>query len=337
MPFMSDLNESAVSDALALEALTWLNRLLSGAVTEDEAGRFQVWRGQSPAHQAAFAEALSLQRSVRAAVRARDAGHLRPPPAAGGRLRATRGRFDPARRALLVGGSAAAATAAGYAIYVRSDLLTDGLGAMTSDYRTAVGERGAVSLARGVALELNTRTRISLLKTAGPAGGVEVQAGEAMVSADRPGEAPFLVRAAQGRILVGQGQVNVRHEGGQVCVTCLGGAVEIQHRGRGMRLTPGGQVRYGQDGLGATQAVDTLVTSAWRKGLLIFRDTPLQSVVDELNRYRPGKIFLVGEALARRPVYGVFRTSQIQAAIEQIRDLTGARIVDLPGGAVLLR
>ncbi|MDG2527263.1 FecR family protein [Caulobacter endophyticus] len=332
---MSDLNESAVSDALALEALTWLNRLLSGAVTEDEAERFQVWRGQSPAHEAAFADAVSLQRRVRAAVRARDAGVLRPPSAVRGR--AMRGRFDPGRRAMLVGGSAAAATAAGYAVYVRSDVFTDGLGLMTSDYRTAVGERDAASPARGVSLELNTKTRVSLLKAAGTAEGIEVQAGEAMISADRRGEVPFLVRAAQGRILVSQGQVNVRHDGAEVCVTCLGGEAELQHRGGGVRLTTGGQVRYGQNGLGATVAVDTLVTSAWRRGLLIFRDTPLQSVVDELNRYRPGKILLVGDALARRPVYGVFRTSQIQAAIEQIRDLTGARLVDLPGGVVLLR
>lgn len=330
---MSDPNESAVSDVLAPEALTWLNRLLSGAVTRDDASAFQHWREQSPAHQAAFAEAVRFQRMVRRAVLVRDsASMLQVLPGQGG-ARRSRGRFDPGRRAVLVGGGAAAAAAASYAIFVRSDILVDGLGALTSDYRTGVGERRSAALPSGVSLELNTRTRISMLKTT----GIEIQAGEAMVSADRPDGARFLVSAAQGRILVSQGQVNVRHDGGDVCVTCLGGTAEVEQHGRRASLGPGDQLRYGDAGLGPTEPVDTLVTSAWRKGLLIFRDTPLQTVVDELNRYRPGKIFLVGEALARRPVYGVFRTSQIQNAITQIRDLTGARLVDLPGGVALLR
>lgn len=326
---MSDPTESAVSDAPAPEALAWLNRLLSGAVTREDASAFKQWRGQSPAHEAAFAEAVRLQRMVRRAVQVRDAGAPRPG------ARRSRGRTDPRRRAFLLGGGAAAAVAASYAIVVRSDLLTDGLAALTSDYSTGVGERRAAAVTPGVSLELNTRTSVALLK-AGDRSGIELKAGEAVVSADRP-DGAFVVAAAEGRTTLSQGQVNVRGDGGSVCVTCLAGEAQVEYGGRLARLTAGDQVRYGDLGLGATETVDTAVTSAWRKGLLIFRDTPLQSVVDELNRYRPGKIFLVGEALARRPVYGVFRTSQIQDAIDQIRDLTGARLVNLPGGAVLLR
>jgi transmembrane sensor len=334
MPLMSDPTESTVSDAPAPEALAWLNRLLSGAVTPEEARAFTLWRGQSPAHEAAFADAVRLQRMVRKAVQVRDADmavQSHPQP---GRRR-VRERVDPRRRAFLLGGGAAAA-AASYAIAVRSDLLTDGLAAVTSDYSTGVGERRTAAVTAGVALELNTRTSIALLER-GDRPGVELKTGEAMVSADRPGEAVFVVAAAKGRTILSQGQVNIRDDDGRICVTCLAGEARVEHGGRHARLKTGDQVRYDDRGLRAPEAVDTAVTSAWRKGLLIFRDTPLQSVVDELNRYRPGKIFLIGEALARRPVYGVFRTNQIQDAIGQIRDLTGARLIDLPGGAVLLR
>jgi transmembrane sensor len=165
---------------------------------------------------------------------------------------------------------------------------------------------------------------------------VELKAGEAMVSSERPSNA-FAVVAAEGRTILRRGQVNVRNQAGEVCVTCLAGEAEVQQGDARVSLRAGQQVRYGGQRLHAAEAVDTTVTSAWRKGLLIFRDTPLQRVVDELNRYRAGKIFLVGDDLARRPVYGVFRTDQIQGAIGQIRDLTGARLVDLPGGVVLLR
>ena len=42
------------------------------------------------------------------------------------------------------------------------------------------------------------------------------------------------------------------------------------------------------------------------------------------------------EALARRPVYGVFQTRRIGHAVEQIQSLTGARASHLPGGVVVL-
>jgi transmembrane sensor len=336
MPLMSDPTESAVSGAPAPEALAWLNRLLSGTVTPEDANAFKLWRGQSPAHEAAFADAVRLRRMVRRAVQVRDAEAAMQAGSPRPGARRVRDRVDPRRRAFLLGSGAAAAVAASYALVVRSDLLTDGLAALTSDYSTGVGERRSAAVTTGVSLELNTRTRVALLKAGGPSG-IELKAGEALVSADRPGESAFVVAAAKGRTTLSQGQVNVRGDGEGVCVTCLAGEARVEYGGRRAWLTAGDQVRYGDRGLGATEAVDTTVTSAWRKGLLIFRDTPLQSVVDELNRYRPGKIFLVGEALARRPVYGVFRTSQIGAAIDQIRDLTGARLVDLPGGVVLLR
>nr|WP_281360068.1 DUF4880 domain-containing protein [Caulobacter soli] len=331
---MSDPTHDAEADRPTSQALAWLNRLLSGAMTTDEADAFKLWRGQSPAHEAAFADVVRLRRMVRRAVQVRDAAPAVPPRAGARRDRgAARGRVDPGRRALLIGGGAAAATAASYMVVVRSDLLTGGLAALTSDYSTGVGERRTAAVTPGVTMELNTRTSVAWL---GRRSGVELKTGEALISSDRASD-PFVVAAADGRTLVRRGQVNIRNQAGEVCVTCLAGEAEVQRGEARVLLAAGEQVRYADHQLRATEAVDTAVTSAWQKGLLIFRDTPLQNVVDELNRYRTGKIFLVGDSLARRPVYGVFRIDQIQGAIEQIRDLTGARLVDLPGGVVLLR
>ncbi len=338
MPLMSDPSQNAVSDQPTSEALAWLNRLLSGTMTPEDADAFKLWRAASPTHEAAFADAVRLRRMVQRSLHVRDAEKAipvaTPRPSARRDRGEARGRFDPRRRALLAGGAAAAA-AASYMLVVRSDLLAGGLAALTSDYSTNIGERRTAAVTSGVVMELNTRTSVALLG-AGQRTGVEIKAGEALISSDRPSD-PFAVVASDGRTILRSGQVNIRNQDGEVCVTCLAGAAEVQRGDARASLTAGQQVRYDGQRLHAIEAVDTAVTSAWRKGLLIFRDTPLQSVVDELNRYRAGKIFLVGDDLARRPVYGVFRTDQIQSAIEQIRDLTGARLVDLPGGVVLLR
>uniref|UniRef100_B0T7P3 Anti-FecI sigma factor, FecR n=1 Tax=Caulobacter sp. (strain K31) TaxID=366602 RepID=B0T7P3_CAUSK len=326
---MSAPIDDAASEALAPEALTWVNRLLSGAVTPGEAGEFVLWRTRSPAHEHAFADALSMQRAVRRTVQAREQLAAEHPTVT--RLSAV----DPRRRAFLTGGIAAAAAAASYVIVVRSDLVSDGLAALTSNYHTGVGERRTARLADGVSLDLNTRTRIALIgSTARPA--IELQSGEAAISAQRTGGA-FAIQAGEGRTILNQGQVNVRNDDGTVCVTCLAGVAVVEHPGGSVRLNAGGQVRYDGRRLGKAEPVDTALASAWRKGLLIFRDAPLQGVVDELNRYWPGKIFLVGAALAKRPVYGVFHIDQIQEAVDQIRDLTGAKLTPLPGGVMLLR
>jgi transmembrane sensor len=83
-------------------------------------------------------------------------------------------------------------------------------------------------------------------------------------------------------------------------------------------------------------SVDAQVAAAWRKGLLIFRDTPLADAVEAVNRYRSGKIILTNEALASRPVNGLFHTDQIDNAVDQFQQLLHVDVTHLPGGVVLL-
>jgi transmembrane sensor len=164
--------------------------------------------------------------------------------------------------------------------------------------------------------------------------GVELVSGEAAVTV-RPGSA-FTVAAGAGRILVADGSADVRNDAGRICVTCLRGVTEVIHPLGRLKLEAGGQATYAGGRLDAPERVDLVVASAWRRGLLIFRDAPLQQVVDELNRYRNGRIVLVDPALAKRPVYGVFQIRQIATAVHQVQALTGAKATILPGGLVLL-
>ena len=46
----------------------------------------------------------------------------------------------------------------------------------------------------------------------------------------------------------------------------------------------------------------------WREGVLVFRDMPLSEAVAEINRYRPGRIMVLDDALAARRVSGVSRS-----------------------------
>jgi transmembrane sensor len=58
-------------------------------------------------------------------------------------------------------------------------------------------------------------------------------------------------------------------------------------------------------------------------------------VVDEVNRYRPGRIILANDALGDRLVSGVFHLERIDGVIDQIKQL-GASVTVLPGHVILV-
>ena len=328
---MSQFNEATASDeALERESLAWVNHLLSGAVTEEDARALKAWRAQSPVHERAFTEAVRFQRAVRDAVRME-----RREPAAVVALRSRAGRRSvDVRRRAVIGGSIAASVA-GYLLVRPPGDLWPSLASLMSDYRTGTGERRSLSPAPGVTLELNTQTDVNL-RSGGREPGVELVSGEAEAAVARAPSSPFAITARAGRSLIARGRINVRNDGDSVCVTCIEGQAVIHHGGAEATLIAGRQVVYTDQLLGAPTEANLAAVTGWRRGLLLFRDEPLQHVIDELNRYRPGRIVLMDPALARRPVYGVFQLDHIDGAVAQVQKLTGAKATALPGGLLVL-
>jgi transmembrane sensor len=81
---------------------------------------------------------------------------------------------------------------------------------------------------------------------------------------------------------------------------------------------------------------DLELVTAWQDGALIFRMTPLASVVEEVNRYRPGRVVLIDRRLAELPVSGRFRIDHIDEIIVRLGQSLGLTSRSLPGGIVLL-
>src|SRR5262249_25150964 len=121
-----------------------------------------------------------------------------------------------------------------------------------------------------------------------------------------------------------------------VRVTCLSGEVRVERAGE-VAVVPGGQrLRYDARTVAPLEAVDTEIASAWQRGLLIFRFTPLSDVVEEVNRYRPGRIIVTSTVLGRTPVSGRFRIDNLEEILTRIEQAFGAKVRTLPGGLVLL-
>lgn len=317
-------------DALLDEALDWIVQLKTGEPTRGDIEALQRWRQQSVAHEEAFKKAARVYRHAGIAAR-----ELACQPVAVNATRAPRRSPSEvvARRAFL-GGAIAAATA-GYLV-VRPPLgLWPSLEELSADYRTAKGEQRKIAVSAGVSLQLNTQTSIAL-RDVQDETRIELISGEASVATTLSSSKPFVMLAANGRISAVEADFNARCLDGVVSVTCLNGAVHVGHGGNAVRLQKAEQVSYSSHGIEASVAVDPAQVAAWQDGLLIFRDRPLADVVDEVNRYRPGKIVITNADLKRRVVNGTFQISKLENFVPQVQQLFGAQARSLLGGVVLL-
>lgn len=286
------------------EARDWLVLLTSGQATVADAKALRQWCAQSPEHAQAFEQAKRLwQQLTPALIEAQPPRHF-------------------GRRAFL--GGALAASAALVMVHIS---VPGGFAGLSADYHTAVGEQRRVDLREGISLELNTQTRISRREQ-----GIELLEGEVEVQVAQP----LTVQAGAGWLSASQARFNVRNTDHSVCVTCIEGWLAVEVQGRSVRLDSGRQLTYDAAGLGPVVTVDTEAVIAWREQVLVFNNATLDTVIDEINRYRPGMLVLLNRELGKRRVQARFSLEQLPGVALLIRDAYGAKCTELPGGVVLL-
>jgi len=309
--------------AIEAEARAWARHLATGRPTTVDAQAFLQWRAQSPAHTLAWAEASRDWRNVGQiahAFRVRQA-HPETAPVS-------------SQRRWFLGAAASAVATLGVAAVAAPPLgLWPSWSELDADYRTAIGEQRDILLDGQVRLLLNTRTSVALRPEAGMTR-IELIAGEAAVQ--NPRRDPMEIVAGEGRIRLEAGEVEVRWlAGGKVRVFCTEGRAELRHPAQRLALQARDEVSYGSARVGAPSQVAVNGESAWRHGVVVFDDMALPDAVDEINRYRPGRVVLLGDRLAQQHISGRFRIGALDQAIAQIQQLYGADIRTLGNMVVL--
>lgn len=323
-------------DQAEREAVDWLQKLTSGEMTPQDIAALESWRARSPLHEAAFVETKRLWRT------AGIAGHALFDPDENfvARLDAVgRHRRTMTRRAVL-GGSIAALGALVYGVVNPPFGLWSSLSELTADYRTGTGEQRHVTFAGEVTIGLNTQTSLAVRPAEAGEDRVELITGEASFATRPRAARSLVVLAADGRTIAEAGRFDIRYTGSgersPVSVTCFEGVVRIERGTDVADLRPGQRVRYDMAGLSQVASVDPQLASAWQRGVVEFRGTPLVEVLEEINRYRPGRIILMNAALGQKQLSGRFRIDHMNEALLGLERAFSPKLQRLPGGIVLL-
>lgn len=300
---------SRVDATLSDEAIERLVQLHSGSADAAERMDFLRWRAQSPEHERAAREAEAVWGAL---PETRSAERYRR------RTRRT-------RRLLAL---AAAACVAAIAVTIA---LPEPLAGLYSDYATRTGERRMIELADGSRVWLNSDSALSVDFSAA-ARNLHLHSGEALFEVAKDPARPFVVQAKGGAVRAVGTRFDVDSRGPQVRVEVSEGVVQVDSAGsQPVRLSAGERLSYGERvAPEPAQPLDLSSASAWQRGKLIFNQRPLGEVLDELERYLPGRIVLTDRALRQHKVSGVFDLDDPGALLKTLERLQPVKVTHLP-------
>lgn len=307
---------------LEAQARAWIVRLRSGAATEQDLMRLAGWRAASPAAEAAFDRARGLWAMMGPALEAEGQS----------RVVAFRRPMLSRRGLLGAGATAIAAGAAGVAFLgTRPDSAPVPGETFVA---TAKGERRRFAVADGATADLNTGSRARLWQ-ARDVHGLDLLRGEVVVSV---ADAPRRVVARVGHTAAStrRGEFLLRREGEAASILCLQGQVFAVWGEEHFTLEPRDLLLVDPAGARRSGQHDLAEAASWRGGQLVYEDRALADVVEELNRYRNGRIVVRGDALGRRRVSGVVQLDRIDGALTNFARSLDVGITRLPGGVVIL-
>ncbi|STR27478.1 fec operon regulator FecR [Janthinobacterium lividum] len=189
--------------------------------------------------------------------------------------------------------------------------------AWTASMRTAPGQRRHVTLADGGRMEMNTDSALDVAYGA-THRRIRLHHGEIMITTASDAR-PFLVDTPHGVIRALGTRFGVRCDAQGSTVSVYEHAVEVRCAARPdavRRLEAGQQRRFSASGSEDVLAMPAHQDS-WLRGMLVAADWPLQQLVQELARYRRGRL-ACDAGVARRPVTGTYRLDDIDAVLESL-------------------
>lgn len=298
-------------------AANWYATLRSEAAGAADRQAWQDWLDQSEAHARAWSYIETVSQRFDPL---RSGGHQ----AAQAGVNAAR-RGSVGRRQVLVG--LAGACGLGLAGWMgwRHTGLPDMLMGWGADYRTATGEQRDITLADGTRVWLNTDTALRVEYRA-DARRLKLASGEILIQTahDTHGR-PFYVDTRYGRLQALGTRFSVYHDNRRTRLDVFESTVEIHNSaGSVQRVAAGARAEFTADGISPILPAER-AREAWRRGVVVADNIPLQALIDELARYRRGHIGIAPQ-VAKLSVMGVYPAHDTDRALAMLETTLPIRI-----------
>ncbi len=283
--------QAPISRDVARQAAHWLVLMHEQPLSPAQQQACARWRAADPEHERAWQRVQHVQQQL---------GGL-PPSIAMGTLNRERRQV---LKTLLV---LAAIAPAGYLGY----RFGSGQGWM-ADYRTRTGERQQLTLADGSVVDLNTDSAIDVRFDAGQRL-IRLVRGEILIRTGVDAR-PLRVVSAQGVMEPLGTRFSVRQFGGSTQLAVLQGRVRVTPEQAASQVVEAGEQRsFSADAFGPLRPASELATR-WTQGELVAENMPLGDFLQELTRYRPGRLHCDESASALR-ISGGFQLDNSDAIL----------------------
>lgn len=301
------------------EAIAWFTRM-NGKPSRQDRRDFQGWLDASALHKAAFEDIGGLWSNLGASDPSGADSDLALPLE---KIRRLRERRAGGKTGAAIAGCLVLLLAGSWTWLERPHLLQD----MQADFVSPRGDRRDLVLSDGSHVLLDADSALDVNISANERR-VKLLRGTAFFQISHTG-APFVVEAAGGeaKVLGTEFDVSLK-EDRQVTVTLARGSVKVGMIGAGQDviLKPGESVDYGSAGLSPVKQALVEDEMAWHDGRFIFTNARLADVLAQIERYRTGRIVLLGSNLGELRVSGNIALDNTDKALAAVQSTVGFRL-----------
>jgi len=282
--------ESELNHDIDEQAIAWFIRLRADNVSSEEKAAFLLWLNQADLHRETFNEIGKLWDDTDLLQALGESAQQQ--------------RIAPGRKTAALYLKLPLAMAACLALTL---LLGNQLALlMQGDYSTGVGERKTVYFDDGSSAMLNTDSSIAV-NMEGPQRRVELLKGEVYFEVKADPNRPFIVQADHSTTRVLGTRFFVHEQGRSDDVKVASGRVEVSDRGalkQPQILHDREAVSIDAEGLGEVRILDSALATSWINGFLVFENASLESVINQVRRYRTGAVVYKDDALRTLKING---------------------------------
>lgn len=308
------------------EAARWLADRDSGLLDAAAAARLEAWL-KTPDNAQAFSRAQALWDDMgfaadpaRTPVSSLPTPQIRRrPPVMSARIQ----RWTPIAATGMVAGLVLAVMGLDLPTRIQADAIT------------RPGEQRSLTLDDGSVVQMNTDTAVAVAYSP-DRRTVRLLRGEAAFTVAADADRPFVVEAGGGSATALGTRFIVRRRADLTQVSVTEHSIRAASPLGAVVVPESRTTAYGPQQAPSAPVPSPVGAGAWTTGWLVFEDRPLSEVVEEIARYSPAPMAVIGQTARARRISGAFRIDQPGKTIAHLEHTLGVRSTRLIGGAVVL-